>query len=170
MPIAYLICGPTGAGKTTHARQLAERENAVRFSIDEWMASLFQHDAPDPVTFDWAMERVLRCEDQIRQTAASVLASGRDVVLDLGFTTREQRDRFREWAQSREAPVTLHHVTADTTERRERVTRRNDDNSEIFAFKVTEGMFDFMERMFESPSEDERPVLTRPYPPRRSSR
>lgn len=161
MPIAYMICGPTGAGKTTHARQLAEQKNAVRFSIDEWMASLFQPDAPAAISFEWALDRVLRCEQQIRQTAAAVLAAGKDVVLDLGFTTREQRDRFREWAKSLGASVTLHHVTADTAKRRARVTRRNEDHSEIFAFQVTDGMFDFMERMFEPPGEDERPVLTR---------
>lgn len=159
MPIAYIICGPTGAGKTTHARQLAKQENAVRFSIDEWMASLFQPDAPKEMTFEWALDRVLRCEEQIRQTAAAVLCSGTDVVLDLGFTTREQRDRFRAWAESLGAPVMLHHVTADAAKRRQRVVRRNEDNSEIFAFKVTDGMFDFMERMFEPPGEDERPVL-----------
>ena len=44
----HLLCGPTGAGKTTYARELAEAESAVRFSIDEWMSALFWMDAGDP--------------------------------------------------------------------------------------------------------------------------
>ena len=39
--IIYLICGSTGAGKTTYAIRLSETVGAVRFSIDEWMAALF---------------------------------------------------------------------------------------------------------------------------------
>ena len=39
--LIHLICGSTGAGKTTYALELAERIGAVRFSIDEWMTALF---------------------------------------------------------------------------------------------------------------------------------
>ena len=41
MPIAHLICGSTGAGKTTYALELARREGALRFTVDEWMAQFF---------------------------------------------------------------------------------------------------------------------------------
>jgi len=39
--LIHLVCGSTGAGKTTYARALSERIGAVRFSIDEWMTALF---------------------------------------------------------------------------------------------------------------------------------
>ena len=45
-PMIYLICGSTGAGKTTYAIQLTAKVGAVRFSIDEWMKALFWMDAP----------------------------------------------------------------------------------------------------------------------------
>ena len=35
-PALHLVCGSTGAGKTTYAIALADRLCAVRFSIDEW--------------------------------------------------------------------------------------------------------------------------------------
>lgn len=155
----HLICGPTGAGKTTFARKLATESEAVRFSIDEWMANLFAADTPDPLTFDWAIERVGRCEAQIWQTGLATLEAGRDVVLDLGFTTREQRDRFRMQAAEAGYAVSLHHVTAVRELRLDRVRRRNQDRSEVFAFEVTDGMFDFMEDRFETPGEDEQPVI-----------
>lgn len=155
MPTVHLICGPTGAGKTTFARKLAVEYKGLRFSIDEWMAALFAADAPDPLTFDWAIERVGRCEEMIWRTGLAALAAGRDVVLDLGFDTREQRDRFRALAAEAGHGVALHHVTAGRDERLERVRRRNVDGSETLAFTVTDGMFDFMENRFESPAPEE---------------
>lgn len=155
MPAVHLICGLTGAGKTTFARGLATERGAVRFSIDEWMANLFAADTPDPLTFEWAIERVSRCEAQIWQTGLATLAAGRDIVLDLGFTTREQRDRFRAQAVEAGHEVSLHHVTAARELRLDRVRQRNHDRSETFAFEVTDGMFDFMEDRFELPAPEE---------------
>ena len=65
MGTAHLICGSTGAGKTTYAMKIAEAGGSVRFTIDEWMAALFFPDAPEPLSFQWALERVIRCENQI---------------------------------------------------------------------------------------------------------
>ncbi len=155
MPTVHLICGATGAGKTTFARALATERNALRFSIDEWMATLFAADAPEPLTFEWAIERVGRCEAQIWRTGQAALAAGRDIVLDLGFTTREQRDRFRAQAAEAGHATALHHVTADRETRLDRVRTRNQDRSEIFAFEVTDGMFDFMEDRFDPPAPEE---------------
>jgi predicted kinase len=117
--------------------------------------------APNPLTFEWAIERVGRCEAQIWQTALATLATGQDIVLDLGFTTREQRDRFRAQAAGAGHGVSLHHVTAGREVRLGRVHTRNHDRSEIFAFKVTNGMLDFMEDMFELPAEEEGAVERR---------
>jgi predicted kinase len=44
MPRLILVCGPTGAGKTTYAISLSEEAKAIRFSIDPWMQTLFASD------------------------------------------------------------------------------------------------------------------------------
>ena len=36
-----LVCGPTGVGKTTYSISLAKEIEAIRFSIDHWMQTLF---------------------------------------------------------------------------------------------------------------------------------
>jgi predicted kinase len=37
----HLVAGSTGAGKSTAAREIAERVGGVRFSMDEWMNALY---------------------------------------------------------------------------------------------------------------------------------
>ena len=46
----YLVCGLPGAGKTTRARQIVERVNAVHLNPDDWIVelgvSLVDYDVP----------------------------------------------------------------------------------------------------------------------------
>jgi predicted kinase len=156
MPTVHLICGSTGAGKTTYAKALADRVRGVRFSIDEWMASLFLADRPDPLILAWAVERTARCEKQMWAIADQLLARGTDVVYDVGLSKREHRDRFRARAGQVGAESKLHFLDIDAETRRERVRQRNEERrGEASFFVVTDPMFDWMERWFEAPDDDE---------------
>lgn len=93
MARVHLIVGRTGVGKTHVARRLEEEYGAVRFSIDDWMATLFLPDAAEP-SFEWMMERIGRCEALIWKQTLRLLDLERDVILDLGFSTREHRKAF----------------------------------------------------------------------------
>lgn len=44
MSTVFLICGNTGAGKTTYSIALAEKQHAIRFSTDSWMQTLYGDD------------------------------------------------------------------------------------------------------------------------------
>src|SRR6476659_443132 len=92
--LIHLVCGSTGAGKTTYSMHLSTRIGAVRFSIDEWMTTLFWMDTPTPIDPSWSMERVERCSTQIWTTVAQVAALGVPCVLDLGFSQANSRARF----------------------------------------------------------------------------
>lgn len=147
----HVIFGPSGAGKTTYAHTFARREKAVAFILDEWMGRLFGPDMPEPLEYDWMMERVGRCESQIWSTAAGVLAAGTSVIMDLGLMRKADRDRVREIAEATELPLQFHFVTADPAIRRARVSERNEIRGENFAIEVTPAMFDFVEGVFENP-------------------
>jgi len=150
-----LVSGSTGAGKTTFARKLAEERQAVRFSIDEWMNNLYWPDQEPGVDYRWAIERVERCERQIWANALEVLRCGRDVILDLGFTEKRQRARFAKLAEEAGEELVTYYVAADPDVRRARVRQRNDEKRETFEFEVTDDMFEFMEGIFEPPTDDE---------------
>ena len=67
----HLVCGATGAGKSTYSEELAQSVDGMRFSIDEWMQSLHNMDQPEQMSFDWFYERVQRNCAQMRAMAAS---------------------------------------------------------------------------------------------------
>lgn len=151
----HAIFGPSGAGKTTYAHAFARRERAVAFILDEWMARLFAPDMPEPLEYEWMIQRVQRCEAQIWSTAAAVLATGTSVILDMGLMRRTDRDRVREIAEGAGLPLQFHYVTASPEVRRARVAERNVVRGENFAIKVTPDMFEFVEGIFEVPDAPE---------------
>lgn len=151
----YLVAGPTGAGKTTYARGLAERVGGVCFSVDEWMNQLFWPDLPDKNDFAWAMERVERCSAQVAAVAARLGQRGVSSVLDFGLTTRAQRESWVQRAQSAQIGLELHALDLPSEVRWSRVQGRNHAAEGTFLFPVTRAMFDGMERLWEPPDAQE---------------
>ncbi len=150
-----LVVGCTGAGKSSYARALADQLGALRFSIDEWMVALFWADSPQPIQFDWTIERVNRCEAQIFAIARQAATRGVPAVLDLGFTTKAHRDKFRDLGEQAGLSVAVHFVDVPANERWRRVEQRNAQQGETYSLTVDRGMFDFMEGLWEPPSEAE---------------
>jgi len=150
-----VIFGPSGAGKTTYAHTFARREKAVAFILDDWMARLFAADMPQPIEYEWMIERVGRCEAQIWSTAAATLAAGTPVILDIGLMRRADRARIREIAEAADLPLQWHFVTASQDVRRSRVADRNVVRGENFAIEVTPEHFEFIEGVFETPEPEE---------------
>ena len=158
--VMHLVCGPTGAGKTTYGRKLADEVGAVRFSIDEWMSALFWMDAPDPFPPPWAMERVERSAGVIWRTAVDVCSRGVSCVLEIGLTTAASRARYAALALEAGFAVKLHLVDAPVEERWARVAARNRAPGEAqLPFAVTREMFDFVETLWERPTAGELAAL-----------
>ena len=152
MATVHLIFGPVGAGKTTYGRKLAASANAVFFCLDEWMATLFMMDAPAPLTLEWALPRTERCERQIWSVAQQAMERGLDVVLELGFFTRDQRARMRALAAG--APIEVHVLDVPCEVRRERVRERN-RGSATYTVEVDDATFDWAEGYYQALTDDE---------------
>jgi predicted kinase len=150
-PILNVIFGPCGAGKTTYAHTFARRDKAVAFILDDWMARMFGPDMPEPIEYDWMLERVARCEAQIWSVAAAVIGAGGSVILDIGLMRRADRARIREIAEATGLPLRFHFVDAPQEVRRARVAGRNVVRGENFAIEVSPDMFDFIEGVYEPP-------------------
>jgi predicted kinase len=150
-----VIFGPCGAGKTTYAHTFARREKAVAFILDDWMARMFGPDMPEPIEYEWMLERVARCEAQIWSVAAGIIGAGGSVILDIGLMRRADRTRIREIAEATGLPLRFHFVDAPEEVRRARVAGRNVVRGENFAIEVSPDMFDFIEGVYEPPEPGE---------------
>lgn len=155
----HLVAGPIGAGKTTYARDLADRVKGASFSIDEWMSGLFGADMPSPLAPEWVFTRVKRCNERIMKTALLIATRGLDVVLDLGFTRAEDRAAAADAARGAGLKVKLHWLGVPAAERWARVEARNTDRGSTYSFAITRQMFDFMEARLEQPNEEETLLL-----------
>lgn len=150
-----LVCGPTGAGKTTYSLSLSNEIEAIRFSIDPWMNTLFVEDMTS-LDYEWMIERVYRCYEQIWEVSEQILAINGNVVLDLGFTTKAQRAMFSDRAKNMKINTEIHYLDAPADIRRQRVEKRNiEKDPSVYAFEVTDMMFNFMEPRFEAPDQNE---------------
>ncbi len=150
----HLICGSTGAGKTTYAIALASRVKGIRFSIDDWMATLFVPERPNPPSLAWAAERVGRCVDQMWRTADQIVARDVDVVFDLGLSRRDDRDRLRMLTAQTKARCKLHYLDVSRETRLARVLGRSAGPTRD-SFGITPALFEAMDRCFEAPTDDE---------------
>ncbi|MBL4766545.1 MAG: ATP-binding protein [Rhodobacteraceae bacterium] len=153
--LIHLICGSTGAGKTTYSRELARDLNGVVFSIDEWMISLFGEDAPESLSPAWILPRVLRCEKQMWTMALQLGKQGIPAILDFGFQRLEHRQRYASLAKQAQFTAKLHVLNVDTSERWKRVEARNINQGETYHMEITRGMFDYIETTWEPPSNGE---------------
>jgi predicted kinase len=155
--LIHLVCGSTGAGKTTYAIELSAVVGGVRFSIDEWMATLFWMDSPRPINAAWSIERVERCMKQILSTALQVAGHGVPCVLDFGFGQAELRARVLRLAETAGLSVQLQLLDVPAAERWRRVQARNAEKGESYqlGFDVTREMFDFVETMWQPPTDEE---------------
>jgi predicted kinase len=153
----HLVCGSTGAGKTTYARTLTERIQGVRFSIDEWMSTLFWMDSPQPLDASWSMERVNRCLEQMWLVAKQVASRGIPCVLDVGFGDPSSRKHFYRLAADAGLSAQLHWLDVPAEERWRRVEIRNREGraTNQLPFDVTREMFDFVEVMWKAPTDEE---------------
>jgi len=150
-----LVSGPSGAGKTTYSQSLSKEVEAVLFSIDPWMQTLFSKDMTS-LDYEWMIERVNRCYEQIWQVSKQILALNGNVILDLGFTTKAQREVFSDRAKEMNLNSELHYLDVPTNIRKQRIAKRNHEKDPaVFAFEVTDVMFDFMETIYEVPDQDE---------------
>jgi predicted kinase len=152
MPTVHLVCGYLGAGKTTFSQALAERESAVRFSLDELYLSLFA----DGPTYELDVKAMERLRAMLDALWPQVVKAGASVVLDCGFWRRALRGQVRELARTVGATTRLHWLRCADDVALARCLERNGSTG---AFLISPEGFAELKVHFEPPMADERPEV-----------
>jgi predicted kinase len=159
-PTIYLLCGFVGAGKTTYARTL-ESQGIVRLSIDELV---FERRGRHGV--DYLEDRYPQFEAEAVAELDAALAehvrAGRSVVLDYGFWSKNERDRYKRLADTLGADWQLLYFHATDDVLRARLQRRN-ARRDANALTVTERHFEEFMSRFHPPDDEGEHVIPEAY-------
>ncbi|NEE32847.1 ATP-binding protein [Streptomyces sp. SID7982] len=118
-----LMAGLPGSGKTTVARELESR-GYLRICPDERVFEQHGHYGRDfPRGAYKIRERPILSE--VAAELRTALAAGRDVVLDHGLWTHDERQEWRQVGEDAGAVVTLVYLPASHDELWERIKERN---------------------------------------------
>lgn len=155
MAAIHLIEGPVGAGKSTYSALLAKKLDGIHIPLDAWFAKLYSPDRPEANIFPWYKERKDRLIDHIWQHSKTILASGTDVILELGLIQRQNRADFYQRFQNESFELVVYVLDAPREVRWQRVQRRNTEQGSTFSMNVPDHIFKIASDMWETPDEDE---------------
>jgi predicted kinase len=155
-PCVVLLCGLTGAGKTTLATRLERTLPALRFTVDEWMIALFGQHLPRP-DHD---ERLSTLSTLVWDTARRALGLGVHVILDQGFWRRAEREATAERVRAAGATPIVVYLEVPMHELHRRLARRN-AAAPAGTYEITAEMLTLFASWFEAPDEDEGARLVR---------
>ncbi|MEJ6006950.1 ATP-binding protein [Paucibacter sp. AS339] len=156
MPIVRIIEGPVGAGKSTFSGSLATRTGGVHIALDEWFAKLFSPDRPAGDLISWYLARKERLLRLIWTHSKAVLASGSDVILELGLIQQQPRIDFCRQVIGEGFGLVMYELDAPREVRRARVQHRNSNQGPTFSMVVPDHVFEMASNMWEPSDELER--------------
>jgi len=150
MAIAFLLHGYLGVGKSTIAKQLEMDQKAIRFTHDEWMAQLYGSD-PDAQLFPEYFQRVSKLIDSVWPRC---LELGLNVVLDLNFWSKEQRDVTIKIVTDLKCKYRLLNIRCPENIAWSRIELRNND-SNFKGLQISRNPYDLLKKKFQPLDENE---------------
>ena len=145
------LCGKMAAGKSTLAKDLAERRNAILLVQDEFLEHLFPGEITDIPEF---LDRSSRLRNAITPHICAILSKGVSVVLDFPGNTKAQRAWFREIFERARVEHELHFIDASDALCKRQLRNRTQHLPPGTPW-TTEAEFETITVYFQPPSEGE---------------
>lgn len=146
------LCGKMAAGKSTLARDLADRENAVLFVQDEFLETLYPSEITDIRAF-------VQCYSRLKTALAphicTLLSKGISVVLDFAAATKAQRAWFRELIERTDVAHELHFLDVSDALCKSQLRDRSKELPAGTPW-TSDADFEAINMYFQAPSEDEK--------------
>ena len=145
------LCGKMAAGKSTLAKELADRENAVLLVQDELLDHLFPGEITDIAGF---VRYSSRLKNAFGPHICALLSKGISVVMDFPGNTKAQRLWFRELFERVNAQHELHFVDASDELCKGQLKERSKELPDGAPW-TTDAEFEAITVYFQPPSEEE---------------
>jgi predicted kinase len=146
------FCGKMAAGKSTLARDLANRENTVLLVQDDFLDALFPGEITD-------IQGFVKCSSRLKNAltplVCSLLSKGISVVLDFPGNTVAQRAWFRELIERAKIEHELHFIDASDAVCKSQLRNRSKALPAGSAW-TTDADFEAISAYFQPPSQDEK--------------
>jgi predicted kinase len=151
------FCGKMAAGKSTLAREVAARKNAILLVQDELLACLY----PDEITgIPEFIERSSRLRKALAPHICALLSKDISVVLDFPANTPAQRAWFRGIAESANVEHELHFIDAPDSLCKSRLRGRSEHLPPGTPW-TSEAEFDAITSFFRAPGDEEEFTIIR---------
>jgi predicted kinase len=147
----YFFCGKMAAGKSTLARELAERNGAILLVQDGWLVHLFPDEIVDVRAYAKYSARL--CAG-LTDHICTLLSRGIPVVLDFPGNTPKQRTWFRQLFERANAGHELHFIDVPDALCKTQLRERSRHLPEGAAW-TTDAEFDAITQFFQPPTADE---------------
>jgi predicted kinase len=157
-PEVVLMCGLAGSGKTTYAKDL-ETRGYVRLSVDEEIWRRFGGYGIDYAP-DRYEEHTEVARQVLREQLLTLVAEGRDVVIDSSFWQRSRRQEYKDLVERAGGRWRLVYLEANPALLRRRLHARAERFDANAAFPITEDLLTRYLHAFEPPSGEGEDVIT----------
>ncbi|VAX28497.1 hypothetical protein MNBD_NITROSPIRAE01-117 [hydrothermal vent metagenome] len=147
----HFFCGKMASGKSTLAKNLANKQGAILIQEDNWLSQLYPEeitDIPGYIKYSDRLKNVISGHIQ------SLLSHGISVVLDFPGNTINQRRWFRTMYEQVNVSHLLHFVDVRDDICKKQLKERSKGKPVGTAFTSAEE-FDEITKYFEAPSEKE---------------
>lgn len=149
-PVAHIIIGFIGSGKTTFAKKLEKETGAIRFTKDEWVVRVFGNTPPRDTFKEYDTNMASLATDM----ALKCLQAGIDVIIDEGFWTKDHRKQIKEKVEKAGASPKLYYVDVPFEIMKSRTLQRS-KNPPIDSYVIDEEAFNGYWKFFQPPDKEE---------------
>ncbi|MGO4547948.1 AAA family ATPase [Paenibacillus sp. 2TAB23] len=148
-PLAVMMCGVAGSGKTTYAKQL-EDHGFVRLSIDEEIWSTNGRFGIDYSAEHYEQFKI-DAELKLRECMIALIQEKSSVVVDFSFWQRKKREEYKRIIEAAGGEWALVWMKVRTDVLRERLRIRSQRFDANAAFPITEEILTRFLNGFEAP-------------------
>ena len=147
----FFLCGKMGAGKSTWSVKLANQENAVLISEDEWLARHYPEQIHDFADY---LKYAKQIKPFIYAHIVQILGAGANVVMDFPANTKRQRQWFVKLCNDHGFEHQMAYVDCSDAQCLQHIEKRRLENPERAKFDTKE-IFYQVSQYFEPPEDAE---------------